>query len=634
MTSVRPYILGAVVAAALFWIAYDGGSYSLQSRATLAIALWWTIIMAVVLGLWPLVRPPRASWVAGGLLAAFGVWAGISIAWAQSAELAFVEFNRDALFLACFLIAVLAGTRGNALGWANGLAVGIAALGVLALASRLFPDVLPQGTTAELLPGRLSWPVEYWNGLAIFVALALPLLLRIATEERQLFGSFAVGVVPALAGVLYLTSSRGGFAAAIVGLGAFLVLTPRRWPAGTALATALVGSAIAVLALDARQTLVNTPDAPAAIGQGRSAALLILLACVATGLAWALGVRFLGRVAVPRWASIAAAAAVVLVVVAGVVAANPRERFDAFKAPPAAITGGNPVTAHLLSGNGSGRWQFWDAALDEWRAHPLEGHGAGAYEAWWAQHGTIDAFFVRDAHSLYLETLGDLGIVGLLLIAGALVVGLVAGVRRLRASEGPERLLIAALFSSYLAFLVAAGIDWMWELTVVSVVGVVLLGLLTGPATAAAHPPRLVEGGVRSNRRRFAIGIAALVCGWLVICAQAIPFLADLKISASQAAVRRGDLSNAFGEAVGARQLQPWAASPYLQIAQVQEAAGNYPAAREAIDSAIARDPDNWRLWLAKARIETLAGAIAEARRSLSHAKELNPRSPLFANVE
>ena len=56
MTSVRPYILGAVVAAALFWIAYDGGSYSLQSRATLAIALWWAIIMAVVLGLWPLVQ--------------------------------------------------------------------------------------------------------------------------------------------------------------------------------------------------------------------------------------------------------------------------------------------------------------------------------------------------------------------------------------------------------------------------------------------------------------------------------------------------------------------------------------------------------------------------------------------------
>jgi hypothetical protein len=634
MSSVRPYILGTVVAAALFWTAYDGGSYSLQSRATLAIALWWTIIMAVALGLWPLARPPRASVVAGGFLAAFGLWAGISIAWARSAELAFVEFNRTALFLACFLVAVLAGTRGNALGWANGLATAIAAIGILALASRLFPDVLPQGTTSELLPGRLSWPVEYWNGLAIFVALALPLLLRVATEERALVGSLAVGVIPALAGVLYLTSSRGGFAAAIVGLGAFLVLTPRRWPAGAALGLGLVGSTLAVLVLDARHTLVNAPDAHDAIGQGRSAALLILAVCVATGGAWALGVRFLGRVAVPRWASIAAAAAVVLAVLAGLVAVDPPERFEAFKAPPGAITGQNPVTSHLLSGNGSGRWQFWDAALEEWDVHPLEGRGAGAYEAWWAQHGTIDAFFVRDAHSLYLETLGDLGIVGLVLIAGALLVGVVAGVRRLRASEGPERMLIVAFFSSYLAFLVAAGIDWMWELTVVTVVGMALLGLLTGPATAAAHPPRLVEGAGRSTRRRFAIGIAALVCGWLVICAQAIPFLADLKISASQAAVRRGDLDNAFGEAVGARQLQPWAASPYLQIAQVQEAAGNYPAARVAIDSAIARNEDDWRLWLAKARIETLAGAIAEARESLSHAKELNPRSPLFANVE
>ncbi len=93
-------------------------------------------------------------------------------------------------------------------------------------------------------------------------------------------------------------------------------------------------------------------------------------------------------------------------------------------------------------------------------------------------------------------------------------------------------------------------------------------------------------------------------------------------------------MQTAYEEATGARQLQPWAASPYLQIALVQETAGNFPAGIEAVDAAIKRDPENWRLWLVRARIQTKAGQIAEARRSLSRAAELNPRSPLFANVE
>jgi O-Antigen ligase len=636
MSLVRPLLLPALVAGVLFWIAYDGGSYSLESRATLAIALWWTIIIAVVLGLWPLARPPQASRLAGGFLIVFGLWTGISIAWAASAELAFEEFDRTMLFVAVFLVAVLAGSRRNAGQWANGIAAGIAAVGVLALASRLFLDVLPQGQVPDFLPSaatRLSWPVEYWNGLGILVGLSLPLLLRIAVGERALFGALALGVWPALAATMYLTSSRGGFAAAAVGLVVFCVVTPNRWPAALALLLALAGSAIAIEALLDRKGLVNTPyDSPNAVGQGRGAALLIVLSCIAVGLTWALASRLRGRVRIPLGVSRAAAALAIVALLAGIVAAHPVRRFDDFKQPAAALSGNDFATSHLLSGNGSGRWQFWAAALDEWETRPVIGRGAGSYESWWAQHGSF-SYFLRDAHSLYLETLAELGIVGFLLLAGALLTGVVTGTRRLRASDGDERLLIAALLASYVAYLLAAGIDWVWELTVVSAIGVALLGLLTGPATAAASRPKLMpEGGKSSTRRRFAVGVAALVCGWLLICAQAIPFLADLKISASQAAIRRGDMEDAYGQAIGARQLQPWAASPYLQIALVQEQGGNFPAAIDAIEAAIERDSLDWRLWLVRARVETKSGNIAAARRSLARATELNPRSPLFAN--
>lgn len=79
-----------------------------------------------------------------------------------------------------------------------------------------------------------------------------------------------------------------------------------------------------------------------------------------------------------------------------------------------------------------------------------------------------------------------------------------------------------------------------------------------------------------------------------------------------------------------ARGLQPWAASPYVQLALVEEQLGELDVARYWISEAIERADDDWRLWFIKARLETNAGDIDEARESLARARELNPRSQLF----
>jgi hypothetical protein len=635
---VGPLVAGAV-ALAVFWIAFDGGSYGLESRATLAIVVWWTILITVVLGLWPLARPGRAAFVTAGFLTALGMVTAASVFWASSAERAFTEANRVALFLGVFAVAVLAGTRGNVRRWSDGLAVGIVALGLLALAARCFPDVFPGGQVAEFLPaarGRQSWPMEYWNGLAIFVALAFPLLLRTATSaERLLTRSLAVGVIPALVAAMSVTSSRGGFASGIVAVVAYVLLTPRRVAALCALAVALGGAGVAVAAFVSRDELFNDPFAAAAVGQGRAAAAITLLVCVAAGGVWALGTRLLAdRVAVTSAMERIAVLALVVLLVAGIVLSHPVRRFDTFSAMPevaVAAEDGNDddfVRAHLTSWSGSGRWQFWTAAVDEWETRPIEGRGAGSYEAWWAEEGVF-IYFLRDAHSLYLETLGELGILGFVLLAGALGTGLVAGVCRLGRSAGDERVLIAALLASFLAWLLAVGIDWMWEETVVAVVGFVLLGLLTGPATAGTGPR--TEG--RTTRRRFTTGVLALLVVWSLIFAQAVPLLAHVKIAASQDAVDRGDAAAALGNAENARTLQPWAASPYVQLALVREALDDLPGAHDAILDAIERDPNDWRLWRIRTRIETLSGDIAAARESLARTRELGRNVPLIANV-
>ena len=77
--------------------------------------------------------------------------------------------------------------------------------------------------------------------------------------------------------------------------------------------------------------------------------------------------------------------------------------------------------------------------------------------------------------------------------------------------------------------------------------------------------------------------------------------------------------------------IQPWAASPYLQLALLDEESGNLGAARGRIRQAIDREARDWRLWLVSARIGVKAGFIPQAKRDLARARSLNPRSPLFA---
>jgi tetratricopeptide (TPR) repeat protein len=269
-----------------------------------------------------------------------------------------------------------------------------------------------------------------------------------------------------------------------------------------------------------------------------------------------------------------------------------------------------------LSANSTGRWQFWKAAGKQFEEHPVIGDGAGSYETWWARHGSF-SMFITDAHSLYMETLGELGLVGFALLFGAFALGVGAAMTRLL--EQFDRLgdAHAALIACFVAYAVSTGLDWMWELTVVSVVGLGALGWALG-------------GDGEARQRTLPLRVAIPAVAIFAIVAQVIPLASTLAIRDSQAAVRRGELAEAVADARTARDVQPWAARPYLQLALVFEEGGQLPAARRSIRQAIERDAEDWRLWLVRARLETKAGAINAARRSLRRAAALNPRSPLF----
>jgi tetratricopeptide (TPR) repeat protein len=651
IATLRRHGLVAGLAIAVFGLAFQSGGYDITVRNSFAIAAWWAVAVAVGALVWPLEHPPRAVLAAGGALAALLAWTAVGISWSDSPERAFAEVNRTALYLAVFVLVILASRRASGARWADGLAMGIAAIGLLALTSRLFPDLIGDRGVSSFFPRGtryLGYPLDYWNGLGIFIGLGFPLLLRAALDARSALGrALAMGCAPALCGALYLTSSRGGIVTAALGTLVFVGLCRDRLRALVAVAVLGLGAAATVAVLSARSELADgNLQADAIASQGRSAALLIAGICLVIGFAHHLASRASIPVRSLRIPRLALAAAALLLVAAAVVAVKPADRLESFKQPPrnpfaglegTAGTGGAadtprlaPTSRHLLSSTGNGRWQFWGAAIDEFQTRPLTGRGPGSYEAWWAQHGSV-SYFTRHAHSLYLETLGELGLVGLGLLAGFLLTGLVAAGRRLRSADARDGNTIAALAALAIAFAFAAAIDWIWQLTVIPVVAIVALALLVGPATATAATataaPRRRLWGLAAR----AGAVAAALC---LIAAQAIPFLAQDDIRRSQHRFAAGNLDGARDAALGARSIQPWAASPHLQLALVDERRGDLDSARSAISKAIERDRLDWRLWLTAARIDGEAGRAKEASAKLDRAIALNPRSPLLASLQ
>jgi len=622
----RDVAVGIGVAAAVFALSYADGGFAPTTRSYAGIAAWWLLGVGAAVG----IASARAginrfAVVALGLLAAFAVWILISVNWASDAQRAFEQFNQVSLYVAVLAIAIVLARLVPASWVVGGVALAVAGIATVAFISRCFPSSFGAQPGLDILPAlgrRLSFPLGYWNGLGIEVALAYPLLLAIMTSRRSRVASAAAALpLPILAAVMYLTSSRGAFVAAAVGVVAYIVLTPRRWAAFAALVVAAAAGVVAVATLVPRKVLVDGQmGLPLGVHQGHSAALLIGIACVVTALVWA-GLAELGkRVSTPpRVVGVAVVVAIVGLLLVAVVASHPVRRFDQFKNNSLpANSHGTPTANHLLSTSGSGRWQFWTAAVSEFRAHPLNGGGAGSWEAWWLEHGTFP-LPSEFAHSLYLEALAELGIVGLLLIGGAVVVAAVGAVRSALQLQSGE---IAAAAACGIAFFAAAAYDWVWQLAGIAIVGVGMLGFALG-----ALPAERPAAWGRLGFLRPAVALLAVAA----IVPQFVVLAAGIHLRNSQSAFSTGDGERARSEALAAKAIEPWAATPYLQLGFVAEAEHRLTEAARWGHEAIRHSRRDWNNWSAAANFDTRRGNVALAKRELAEARRLNPHSIVLA---
>lgn len=619
----RLTVLG--VGSALLAVGLAGGGYGIQARNTLSIAVWLAVAFAAVVG--GVARAAtRGVLLAGGLLAAFAVVTAGSLLWAASNERAWDEVTRVLLYLGVFALVALLAPRTRLAAWCDGLATGITAIALVALASRLFPDLFPEARPLEFLAGtqtRLSYPLGYWTGLGILIALGFPLLLRTATAAAgRVSRGAAVAALPLLGVALYLTSARVGVLIAVIATALLVFLQPR-WRMAGALAIAVPATAVAIAIVASQDAVVDGMRTDAAVEGGRLVAVLLVLVAAAAGAAYAL---LSARVPTPRPLSRRGRryiyAWIVVAIAFTVAASNPAAQAEQFTQNPAGLNQ-RGIDAHLTSLSSNGRWQLWNAAVDAARTEPLHGRGAGSFEAWWSQHGSLAAFS-RNAHSVFLEAAADLGIIGFLLVVGVAVAGVAVFAASLRRRDS-DRLAVAAIGSAFVGYLIGAGMDWMWQLTVVSLVGIAALALL---ASGWSRPNGGEAREARSRPLRAALVAAAVVA----VAASAIPLFRAIALERSASAAERNDLAGATDAALTAVAVQPWAASPYLQVALLRERAGHLGSADVWIRRAIRRDPEDWRLWLTRARIDAERREIRLARRHLGVARRLNPRSPLFAD--
>lgn len=624
------HVIAAAVAVGIVGVALPGGGYGPQFRAGAALVVWWAVGAGLVFGLWPRARAGAAAVVAGAGLLALAVLTFLSTGWAGDAGRAFEEGVRVAGYLGLFALVVVASPAGSARAWLGGLTLGLLAVTALALGSRVQPSLFPHQDLIELLPSvrtRLSYPLNYWNALGALAALSAILLAwsggHARTRPVRALATGAV-VVPGL--VLYLTSSRGGVVALAAGLVVLLAVGPAR---ARLAVSALVGGAATLILIaiaNGRESFVDgLTDATDAASQGHEMLAATLLVAAVTAAVRLVLDRPLERLRVPRPFTIAVACALAVAAVVALAAADTGHRIDEFKKPPAAPGPERGFVArHLSSAEGNGRYQFWKAGVDAFRTEPLRGVGAGGYEAWWTQHGSL-VYFIRNAHSQFVEVLAELGLLGLLATLAFLIPGFLAASAARRGAAALDRGTAAGGCLAGLACGVASmAIDWTWHLPGAFVPVVVLAAVAAGPALGP---------GPAGRAPRFGLGVGLLVVAWVAAVASTLAFVGESKLGDSREATARGDLTAAASDAREAQAIEPWSGAASLQLALVRERRGDLPGARRAIRMALDDDSGDWRPWLVAIRLATKAGDIPDARRSLRRARMLNPRSPIFATL-
>lgn len=621
-----PVVAGVATAALSF---ANGGFFATAVSVTAVTALG-LLITRVAVAREPAVGIGLGAFGAIGALALLAAWTLVSSTWAPHPGEAVLDFDR--VLLACVVLALFAAGGSSATGarWlVRALALAILLVGVTALVSRLLPELLT--TPPEREPERLSYPLTYWNALGLMLAVGLAFWLHLSSSTREpAWGRVAAAAAfPPLAAALLLTFSRGALLVAGVGLVAYAALARPRGLLGAVLAIGPPAAFALNAAYGASLVASDGFTSPAGVAEGSELALTIVVCAAAAAGLRALTLPLDPLVGgLPRTVQRAAGGLVAVLVVVGMVVgagaldveSRLREGLKDFSTER--MRAGGDTRDRLASAGSPGRVNKWRVALEGYEEAPVVGQGGGSYAALWAQRRPTDQTAVN-AHSLPLETLAELGLVGLGLLVLAL--GLILGglARRCR---GRDRGAWAALLAGGLVWTLHAAADWDWEMPATGL----WLFAAGGLALARTRRERLAERsreGLRPRRVRIAVAVALVLCG----LTPALAGLSEMQIDRAKAHFAGGDCSAAIDSALSANSLLSVRTEPFELLGYCDARLGQATLGVQMMEEAVARGPGDWRTFYGLALLRGAAGK--DPRAAAREALARNPRSPLTRDL-
>jgi hypothetical protein len=610
--------VGAPFAFSLVTVAALGGA-----RGGYFPTAWgWPIALCSLIAAWaassalPIERSP-VFFVAG--LLGLSAWTALSGIWGTPSS-AILAAARVAVY-AVVVGAAWMLTRARPQPLVGGVVAACAALAAYAVTTRILPG---RFATFDSLGGyRLTGSIGYWNALGLMCAFAAIAAISLSASARSTrIAGIAALPVPCLICTLYFTFGRGSWIALVVGLAVAVGIDSARLSlTATALGVLCPAGAAVVLAMHSPALTHRGSTLAVASREGHQLAVVLvftsLIAAGLAGLGCSLRLRWSAPRALVTGYPLALLVLCFVALISGSVAlggplAAAKKGWSAFSGAPPTV--GNDLGKRLLSFSGTGRVELYRVALREVVASPLVGTGGGSYESYWLKDRRIGAK-VRNAHSLYLETLAEVGVIGLALLVLALGAPLVGGIRR-RTRPG-----MSGLTGAYAAFLVGAGLDWDWQITSVTVAALLIGVAILASGFNEAGARRTLSRGVRCGVLGTALAIAAFGFVFLV---------GNMFLSRANAAATSGQWAAAAKDAKRASSWLPWSTDPQRQLGEAQLAQGNTKAAQASFHSAIDKDRTDWNLWLDLARAsngKAQAGALAQATR-------LNPLSPEITELK
>jgi tetratricopeptide (TPR) repeat protein len=258
---------------------------------------------------------------------------------------------------------------------------------------------------------------------------------------------------------------------------------------------------------------------------------------------------------------------------------------------------------------GGDRSDHWRVALRQFRDQPLKGVGAGNYDTTYylERHSNQN---IRQPHSLEIQALSELGVIGALAVL-VFVLGVLWALVRGRSSGA----LATAAGGTFLVWLLHTSVDWLH-----------LIPGVTGVALGAAAillTDRETHGPSRGLPRFAAAAACLAVIGGAVMVGR--PLIAQHLRDAARDRLR-SDPAASVRKANDSLGLDPQNLSTLYVKSAAFARLDDYRSARSVLLEATRLEPHDFVPWALAGDLAVRRGDLGEARRAYRRALRLNPR--------